>query len=369
MEPIDIGVSTAEGILVVDMSLGVGDTNEVKLSRTGSLTRASGSFEGGATITLKTLDGGRYDFNPIVLSDTVTIYQNYDELPGDKVYFLEIETADGEEYISDEVRPVPPTSLNDLYYDIVAKPLLDGNEVLGLEFYVDAQNDHTPYYRWEWEATWELTTSRPSAYELIDGEVVLRDEQITLCWQNKSTENILVASAEGFEANRISKFPLVFEDNANNEISRQYHLELRQYGLSLEAYRYWLEQQKISEGQGELFDPQPYQLTGNIRNVNDPDEIVIGYFDVHQAVTRSLFLDLNDLESFQSDLLRCLGQDTIEFEFVEAKLKDGFYIFRTYQPPPPPGGPLPPLQYVMVLRACADCRLYGNNEKPPFWPE
>jgi len=53
---------------------------------------------------------------------------------------------------------------------------------------------------------------------------------------------------------------------------------IRQYSLSSQAYDFWQTAQMQREETGSIFDPVPSNISGNIFNVNDPDELVLGYY-------------------------------------------------------------------------------------------
>ncbi len=55
-------------------------------------------------------------------------------------------------------------------------------------------------------------------------------------------------------------------------------VELRQYALTAAAYRYFKLLEDQTQNTGGLADTPPAPITGNIRNVQNPDEAVLGYF-------------------------------------------------------------------------------------------
>ena len=57
--------------------------------------------------------------------------------------------------------------------------------------------------------------------------------------------------------------------------------------MSLEAFAYW-EQARVQLARGGgVFDPPFAPVVGNIRNVNDPSEVVLGYFHAYsQTMSR-----------------------------------------------------------------------------------
>lgn len=57
-------------------------------------------------------------------------------------------------------------------------------------------------------------------------------------------------------------------------------LILRQYTLNQESFSFYRELKNHLESEGELFDPMPSQLKGNIRCITDPNKQALGFFEV-----------------------------------------------------------------------------------------
>lgn len=53
-----------------------------------------------------------------------------------------------------------------------------------------------------------------------------------------------------------------------------------QYVIDKEAYSYWVKLKSLTSQSGTVFDLPPASLNGNIQNVNDPNEQVLGYFEL-----------------------------------------------------------------------------------------
>lgn len=62
---------------------------------------------------------------------------------------------------------------------------------------------------------------------------------------------------------------------------------LQQYALNEESYAYYKGLRELLSSEGRMFDPIPGQLHGNIRCVNDPSKLALGFFEVSamQATT------------------------------------------------------------------------------------
>ncbi|MBC5994781.1 DUF4249 domain-containing protein [Pontibacter cellulosilyticus] len=73
-------------------------------------------------------------------------------------------------------------------------------------------------------------------------------------------------------------------------------LKVFQYSVTEEVYEFYriMEQQK--EATGTVFDPPPARVTGNVSNINNKDEQVIGFFDVASVVTKQVTILRNDID-------------------------------------------------------------------------
>ncbi|ARS36675.1 DUF4249 domain-containing protein [Pontibacter actiniarum] len=76
----------------------------------------------------------------------------------------------------------------------------------------------------------------------------------------------------------------------------KYKLDIYQYAISEEAYEFFRIMEEQKQGTGTVFDPPPAQVTGNLYNVNDEDEQVIGFFDVSGVSKRQVVIKKEDIK-------------------------------------------------------------------------
>lgn len=69
------------------------------------------------------------------------------------------------------------------------------------------------------------------------------------------------------------------------EFYERHFYNIVQFSLSPEAYNYWSNVKEIATPTGSIFDTPPAPIPGNIRNVDNPDEKVLGFFEVSAADT------------------------------------------------------------------------------------
>ena len=64
------------------------------------------------------------------------------------------------------------------------------------------------------------------------------------------------------------------------------------------AYEYWKLVDEISNTQGSIFDRPAAPVPGNFRNINDPEEEVLGYFEVVRSDTTRIRVRAEDVPFF-----------------------------------------------------------------------
>jgi hypothetical protein len=347
-----------ESILVVDgMVTDAEDPCLVRLSRIFSYDDQYYPPEKGATVIILDGDGMPHYLEEKEAGSYYTDTASFRGRAGGR-YQLQIILADGTTYQSDYVtlKKAPPVESFDVRYEAV-ETRDRGEFIHGLQFYLntyDPENE-TRYYRWEWTETWEFTVPM-QAPELADRY---------RCWKSHKSSSILIANTKHLTADRIIDYPLHFVSTESNRLRILYSLLVRQYAISPAAYEFWKTHEELEENAGTLFDPIPARVAGNIYNIDDPGEQVLGFFEASGLATRRIFVS-NDLIpeniSIPSDFEFCkfmvLGDPTN----LPYWLNSGWILVDEY--------------YDMNRRMvrltnspkCYDCTLTGSNERPDYWP-
>lgn len=230
----------------------------------------------------------------------------------------------------------------------------------------DPQND-THYYQWQFEETAEYTSTFFSNYYYDGTEVRPQDPYIYRCWKESNSTNILVSTSEGLSEDVIYKFPVIFLPADSWKKRIRYSALIKQYAISKEAFTYWKELEKNSENVGSLFDPQPAQVVGNISNVDDPSEQVLGYFSVRSVRTKRIFIDANDLPKYPPGIPDCSSDN------IDTLLNEDLYTItrrlNLINAVTNMTGAV--LGYTTGPDRCQDCRLVhgGSIDEPDYWEE
>lgn len=350
-----------ENLLVVEAFLSNGeDAFEVKLSRSIPIDTTALIPESGATINLSDDSGEIY---LLVESDVSGVYV----YPGDinaqigKSYQIHIETNTGIQYESSNVTMLETPEIDSVSFRFEERPSAG---LKGVQLYVnthDPAND-TWYYRWEWEETWQFSTPYPSYNVYENGRIFVREEDINICWKSDKSTAIEFATSINLNEDIINYYPLRYVSTETDRLFWKYSINVKQYALSEESYHYWKELQKTTESLGSLFDPQPSIVVGNIYNVNDDEEVVLGFFDVSTVEEKRIFIRRSDIPpaGFPNYYSSCVDS-IVTFGNIPGMLENGYFL--ASQLINDFGG----FEYQFSTRFCIDCTLMGTNVEPDFW--
>lgn len=350
-----------ENLLVVEAFLSDGEEPfEVKLSRSIPIDTSAFIPERGAAISLQEETGEVYN---LVESASPGNYQfsGVINVQIGKSYQLHIQTNNGNQYESSNVIMRETPEIDSVTFSYEEKPTAD---LKGVQIYVNTHDDQkkTWYYRWEWDETWDFYTPYRSDHVYENGQILLREDNINHCWKNGSSTSIDVATSKNLTEDIISKYPLLYVSTNSDRLGITYSINVRQYALSEESYNYWTELQKATESLGTLFDPQPATVLGNIYNVNDDAEVVLGFFDASSVAEKRIFIRRGDLPPIRTANYYTHCVDSIvNFNQIEEMLTAGYMLAYETQ------NEFGAFIYVMSYPTCIDCRFYGTNVRPDFW--
>ncbi|KAA9352843.1 DUF4249 domain-containing protein [Larkinella humicola] len=354
-------VSAPNTYLVVDGFLNGSGVSSIRLTRTQNLSDGrKPTVETKATVKVEGEKGGSQTF---VDKGDGTYTLAAGGLQFNQKYRLSIKTAAGRSYQSD-------------YVTIKQTPKIDNvswkAQDQGVQFYVTTHDptNNTKYYRWEYEETWEFYSAFYSRVEYQKKQFVSRMDDVNHCWSNGKSTGIFIGSSEKLTQDVINQFPLVFVSNtSSNRLKVRYSLLVKQYAQTAESFEYWQNLRKNTESLGSIFDPQPFQVIGNLHGVTDPNEPVVGYLSGYSVEEKRIFVNASELPPWRIPSM------------YEACLPDTAPLFRTPEKPSAAdqaeSGAIPideilsPMGQIIAYRMssayCVDCRTSGTNVKPTFW--
>ncbi len=278
-------------------------------------------------------------------------------------YSIQVELPDGSQIRSgSDTMPAGP-AIDSIYFE--RKDLgtsTPGELNRGIQFLIDLEGSETDsrYYRWDITETWEYHAKYPVEW-YYDGEVrqtVPPDNSRRICWRTMPVQTIFTLSTKKLAGNRFKAMPLHFVNNKSSRLEYLYSLLVRQIALSEDGYRYW-DQIRANTSIGEgLYEQQPIMVKGNLQNITNPEQEVLGYFGASVVRSKRIFVqNVPDLPLESTDV--CSVTFLKEgFQGISPKDYPGYLRSENGKP-----------TMDLLSNDCVDCLLQGGtNVKPDFWP-
>jgi Domain of unknown function (DUF4249) len=259
-------------------------------------------------------------------------------------------------YVSETMEMMPAPPIDSIFYEKIL--MVQSNEwgkpEEGCQIYL---NTYDPtgkcfFFRWDYTETWEFHLHFVGLNPC--------------CWITQKSDNIMIKSTKEYDKSRITRYPIRFVSNNSDRLSVKYSLLVNQYSLNEDEYNFWEEIQNVSQNVGNLYDMTPTFIPGNIHNVDDPEETVLGYFSVSSISRKRIFI--KDSFSGLPDLYWYCPTDTIWGEGEIEGLNREVWVLEDH--------PLPDLytgtefirwRIITKYKECADCTTRGTLVKPSYW--
>lgn len=178
-------------------------------------------------------------------------------------YRLEILTSDGQHYRSDPEEMLATPPIDSIYFE-------------------RDYNDHG------------MNNDVHKFYSFIDWKDPANEENyylrtFTYYWNDAWHDNIewkWVTSDKYFDGLNMKKYSVGQGYGGTN-----WYIKMDQYSLTKRAYDFWLIVQEQTTNTNKDLTNISAPLIGNIQNVNDPDDYVLGYFQISAKVSESLYIN------------------------------------------------------------------------------
>ena len=249
-----------------------------------------------SSVSLQDDTGGKYFYTPIAPGEFVLDGQV--EVEAFRTYSIEVVLNDGTTYLSfPEVMPpvLAPIAAN---AEVVVEEGIDeaGTVVEKLQVALTMDTNIRQEGR-AFPLRWRLEES----YFVID-EICGPFDSSEICYitQDLNSQDIILFDARPLRAETINDVPLAkVEPLPRYAYANRHYFHIYQYTLTQSAYEYWQDIQKIANQSGSIFNAPPAPVRGNIYNVDDPDELVLGYFEVSGVSTAVTFTENIDFAPFR----------------------------------------------------------------------
>ena len=277
-------------------------------------------------------------------------------------YQLHINMPNGKKYLSDVCRLTTSSPIDSVYGLKEIHKEENTNETLyGIQYYIDNHSPNindTCYYLWRLTQTFKYEAPLTLDYTW-EGEYIpySNPDSLRTCWYTGQISDNVVFLTKNYGNSEIKKFPLVYVSTVSKALSIRYSLLIRKLSISEDAFDFYitLEQQNIE--QGNLYSEQPIQVRGNVSNIADIEEPVLGYFMVAGVSEKRIYTDRPSLPFFYY----ICYPDFEEMRWIRFIPQSRWPIYLTQTE----------FGLAMGTRSmCFDCREEGGSLTPPdFWKE
>lgn len=389
VEEFQIESQSYDQLLVVDGSISDRPgTHEIRISYTVPIdSEADNNPVTGAEVWVEDNLSNRTDF----IEANNGIYRSPIGFAGvrGRSYSLFITTEDGRQYQSTPQLLVASPEISKVYNRF---EVISGNEteeaLPGAQFFIDVDDaaESTQFYRYEWNDTHQVIVPYTKNYHAtlqISGDYTITsfDEEVKECYRERKFNELILATSAGNVSGQLKEVPIKFSPSNDFDVTTAYSIEITQRAISAEAYSFYRKLELFNESNGSLFDKQQGMIVGNIVSRDNPNEKVLGYFEVSGETTRRVFLELSDLAEgvLENTFRPCYSVPLIEYDqgtlrdFYEANdveegqrqlvmgVRSQYELFDIM---PGLSGPT----YLLAHRFCVDCTYNGIVGKPDYWP-
>ena len=308
VEPLDLNIKQQDERLVVDgLITDAPGPHTVTITHTNPVPFTPGKFPGveGATVVITDNKGESqklYETSPGVYLTSLA----FRGVIG-RTYILSITTKDRKTYIStpETLRAVP--EIDNISYELEKRLALDADNqpvnVYWVKGLVDTKDpvNQKDFYKWDYTAVyqvetqpWDHTKPAPRTGNLIPDPLPC----CKTCWVTLNNDVVNIQNDRLLNGKDLIK-QFVVQLPVNNQVfNSRVHLQIRQYGISEEAYDYWNILKTQVNGVDNIQAPPPAFIRGNISEVaEDTNEQhkPLGYFGAAAVTSKSIFISTDAL--------------------------------------------------------------------------
>ncbi|HRE67182.1 MAG TPA: DUF4249 domain-containing protein [Cyclobacteriaceae bacterium] len=208
-------------------------------------------------------------------------------------YVLNIMLQDGTFYQSqpEMLKPVPPIDTIYTSYKELSKGFLRGEFSVFFDF-MDLAGTKD-YYQWDWthyklEQYCHITPSHSNEYDFLVANCC------GPCWSiDRCYGCINIFSDTYYEDKKISRVPVL---KIPYDSKAPYFVQIRLKSLTESAFKFWYIVSEQINNSGGIFDKPPVTIKGNIVNVNNPNDQVLGYFGASAIYEVPIYIDRSKID-------------------------------------------------------------------------
>lgn len=296
VEVIDFEVERKGGQLVVDGKI----TNRegqhmLKLSRTSKEERISTPLSG-ANITIFDDLGNQEQYTQVEEGEYLLEGLTVKGIDG-TTYFIEITLPDGSLYRSQPETMPRLLGSDSVYYEfdteeeLTEAGIIIENEVIRVFTDTSIPNSESPIFlKWDVVEVYKFT-------QVKDTSPLAGPPPVCYITFYPNPQNILLFNSEELQTNKLEQ-QLQATRKIDFSFNERHYFTVFQSSITREAYNYWMNVDQVINSTGTIFDVPAATVQGNIFNVNDANEEVLGYFEATAMDTTRFFLLPFDIPFF-----------------------------------------------------------------------
>jgi hypothetical protein len=383
-EKYELTADNHESLLVVEATL-VDElgTQSVKLSRTISLNTDEPIYVNNAQVWVEDGNQNTYTFSITEKGEYVSD-SDFKTIEGES-YVLHITTAEGIKYVSSSEVAPPSSEIQNISAELQT---INGQE--GVQVLVSNSPGEAVYFKYDYEETYKIVAPFYSSLDFtmenivgsgtnVEYDIVLqpKEENVRVCYSTDYSTAIIQASLRELGVNSVIDFPVRFIESDNSIIAERYSILVKQYVQSFEAYNFYRILKELGITENLLVENQPGFIQGNITAVENPDESVVGFFQVSSISKSRLYFDYSDFNFLKPpyfyDCNFELDLDYFDRTTLDGDPNDYRYMFTVFSR----AEELQDIKYfegefhlyTFVTANCGDCSRFSSTVIPEFWEE
>lgn len=375
-EPFEIESKNFENVLVVEGTI----TDEIrpqiiKLSRTSTLDTVNVIYEDNAQINVVGSDGANYHFTQERETGHYISDEEFNAQPN-IYYSLKIITKDGRHFTSSEVILPPAVPMDQVFADRVTEPAKNRD---GVEVLINTQDltGNAKYFRYEYDETYKVVVpypsrftveivnevSNPRSYDLI----ITPREPEEVCYSTEYSSGIIQTTTTELNQNKVFRFPVKYLPKEDFKLRDRYSILVRQYVQSEEAYTFYKTIKDMGSLGSILSQGQPGYVVGNIINEDNPEEKVIGFFEISSVSSQRIFFDYHDFDLPKPPYFTECEVYLLNYnQTMDPDDRSALYNYIKYFDYQVLGNSSTGI-YRIVNPECSICTYFSSNIKPDFW--
>jgi hypothetical protein len=118
-----------------------------------------------------------------------------------------------------------------------------------------------------------------------------------ICWVSGKNNGVTVSNGSDFSNDKFNNNLVATIPVDDEQFEFKYYLKIDQLSLSANAYNFWNLVVSQQVGASSLFQPVSAYIKGNIHSTTNPNEQVLGLFQVSSVSSRSIFINRGAIPS------------------------------------------------------------------------